>query len=495
MNMGITAPMMVLLAIVFLCLHAGLMLLVPAHAIAMSYLFLVTAPVLAFAAALRRGVTVGLAPAHGWSLLAASLLLWTCGMILSLREDLFLANRNVAPGESMLFYVLYGVPIFYAVATVGVKTSPLQRGIDAILVMTLGYLYFALMFSWIDLQGASNPIAAQMIAGMFDLENSFLAITTIIRFFAADTLDRRHFFGALAAFTCAYAVIAAYYNHHVALDVAPDIGTLYDLVIDVPFLILMVLAWMGPTRISQTLDPPLGLVRFVRSGSPLLLALAVLVVALLLLRQHFALGVTGVLIALLGYGLRSILSQVHQIQMEDTLRQDRTMLAEMAMRDSLTGIPNRRAFEETLHREWRQALRGQQPMSLLLVDIDLFKQYNDRYGHLAGDACLREVASVLQHALRRPADLLARYGGEEFVLVLPNTRPNGAREVATRLCQQVSQLQLHHDDSPTHCVTVSIGVASMVPVDGTAPDALISTADSALYAAKRNGRNRVEWRA
>ena len=493
MSKGTAAPIMVLFAVALVCLHAASILLVPAHAMAMSYLFLIAAPVLAFASVLRRGWIAGLAPTRGWSLIAASMLLWTWGMIISLREDLFLANSNVAPGGSMLFYVLYGVPIFYAVATVGVETSSMQRGIDAVLVLTLGYLYFALMFSWISLQGASNPIAAHVIADMFDLENGFLAAATIIRFLAADTLERRHFFGVLAVFSGLYAVIAAYYNHHVALDVAPNIGNLYDPLVDVPFLAVMVLAWIGPTRISQTLGPPIDLVRFVRSGSPLVLALAVLAIALLLLRQHFELGVAGVVIAVLGYGLRSILSQVSQIKTQDQLRQDRTMFAEMAMRDSLTGVPNRRAFEEALEREWRQALRSQQAISLLLVDIDLFKQYNDRYGHLAGDACLREVAGVLQRALRRPADLLARYGGEEFVLVLPNTRAKGAQEVASRLCKQVSQLQLCHEDSLTRYLTVSIGVTSTVPTDGMAPDALILAADHALYTAKRNGRNRVEW--
>jgi diguanylate cyclase (GGDEF)-like protein len=379
------------------------------------------------------------------------------------------------------------------VATIGVETSRMQRSIDAILAITLGYLYFALMFSWTTLQGTANTTAANMVAGMFDLENAFLVVTATIRFLAADTLQRRHFFGVTAAFSGLYAVIAAYYNHHVALDVAPDIGSLYDLIVDVPFLALMILALQGPTRISQTLNPPIGLVRFVRSGSPLLLALAVLVVALLLLRLHFGLGTAGAVIAVLGYGLRSILSQVDQIKTEDALRQDRTMLTQMAMHDGLTGVLNRRAFEEALQREWRLALRGQQTISLLLVDIDLFKQYNDRYGHLAGDACLRDVADVLQRALQRPADRLARYGGEEFVLVLPNTSPSGAQKVATRLCQQVARLQLQHDDSPTRCLTVSIGVASLMPSDDSVPDDLISSADRALYSAKHKGRNRVEW--
>jgi diguanylate cyclase (GGDEF)-like protein len=488
--------MMVVFAIALLLLHELSIWLVPAHAIAVSYGFLVAAPVLALANAIRRCAITGFALERGWSLAATSLLLWTFGMISSLREDLFLANSNAAPGESMLFYVLYGVPILYAVATVGGEAgSRTQQILDAVLVITLGYLYFALMFSWITLQGAANPIAAERIAEMFDVENGFLVLTTTIRFLAADTVERRHLFGVLAAFTFLYAATAAYYNHHVALGVAPNIGNPYDPLVDLPFLTFAVMAWHGPSRISQTLNPPLALVRFVRSGAPLFLALGVLAIALLLLRQHFELGVAGIVVAVLGYGLRSILSQVHHSVTEDALRNDRSMFAEMAMRDSLTGVPNRRAFEEALEREWRVALRSRQPISVLLIDVDLFKQYNDRYGHLAGDACLRQVADVLQKALRRPGDMLARYGGEEFVLILPNTAGAGAHKVASRLCKQVSQLGIPHDDSVTQSLTISAGVASITPEENITPDQLISSADRALYEAKRKGRNRVELAA
>jgi diguanylate cyclase (GGDEF)-like protein len=484
--------MMVLLAIGFILLHVVLILVLPAHAMAVSYAFLIAAPLLASCTAIRRGLISSLSPARGWSLVALSLLLWTLGMVSSLRLDL-LGNTNVAPGESMLLYILYGVPISYVAATVGLESgSYVQRGVDALLAISLGYLYFALMFSWTTLQGTSSPQSGQMIATMFDVEDGFLAVTTTVRFFASDTLKQRHLFGALAAYTCLYAIIAAYYNHHVALDVAPDIGSVYDVMIDIPFLLFAVLILRGSSHVTPTPDPPIGLVRLVRTGSPLLLALSVLAIALLLLRQHFSLGVTGVVVAVLGYGLRSILSQVKQIEAQDKLRNDHTAMVELALRDSLTGVHNRRAFEEAIEREWRLALRTQQAMSLLLVDIDLFKQYNDLYGHLAGDTCLRDIATVLQEAVQRPSDLLARYGGEEFVLILPGTSLAGAREVAARLCKMVRQLNVRHDDSPIHRVTISVGVASMLPVEGAMQNELVAAADRALYEAKRKGRNRVE---
>ena len=485
--------MMPLLAIGFILLHAMGVLLLPAHAIAASYAFLLAAPLLAFACALRRGLMVGLHHSHGWSLIALSMLLWTAGMFTSLCQDLILRNFNVAPGATMLLYILYGVPITYAVATVGVDVrSGMQRGIDAVLAVLLGYLYFVLMFSWTTLQGVSSRESAEMIAFMLDLENAFLAAMTTIRFFAANTPRLRHLFGAVAAFTWLYGLIAAYYNHHVALDVAPDIGTVYDVLIDVPFLVFILMAWRIRQPSARALNPPEGLVRFVRIGSPLLLALSVLAIALLVVRQRFALGVTGVVAAVLGYGLRSILSQVQQIEAVDQLRSDQTVLVELALHDGLTGIPNRRAFEEAIEREWRLALRTQQPVSLLLIDVDLFKQYNDRYGHLAGDDCLRAVAEILTQAVQRPSDLLARYGGEEFVLILPSTPPSGARDVAERLCNLVQQRHLHRDDSPVGHVTISIGAASIVPAQGTLSDELVASADRALYAAKRKGRNRFE---
>ena len=255
--------MMPLLAIAFMLLHALCVLLLPAHAIAASYVFLVAAPLLAFASALRRGLMVGLHHSNGWSLIALSMLFWGAGMLTSLFQDLVFHNLNVAPGATMLLYTLYGVPITYAVATVGVdQRSVMQRGIDAVLAALLGYLYFVLMFSWTTLQGVSRRESSEMIALMFDLENAFLAAMTTIRFFAANTPRMRHLFAAMAAFTWLYGLSAAYYNHHVALDVAPDIGTVYDVVVDVPFVVFIMLAWRIRQPSARALDPPEALVQF-----------------------------------------------------------------------------------------------------------------------------------------------------------------------------------------------------------------------------------------
>lgn len=170
-------------------------------------------------------------------------------------------------------------------------------------------------------------------------------------------------------------------------------------------------------------------------------------------------------------------------------------LSRLSSVDGLTGIPNRRVFDDTLVREWRRAERRNAPLSLLLLDIDHFKEYNDCYGHQAGDDCLRAVAGSLDRALRRSSDLAARYGGEEFVIVLPETDAEGARNVAENVLEIVRGLGIEHARSQTASrVTISIGVAMAIPArdDDSGWKKLLGSADAALYQAKDNGRNRIE---
>jgi diguanylate cyclase (GGDEF)-like protein/hemerythrin-like metal-binding protein len=160
--------------------------------------------------------------------------------------------------------------------------------------------------------------------------------------------------------------------------------------------------------------------------------------------------------------------------------------------DGLLGIANRKHFDERLEAEWRRASRDAKPLSLLMIDIDYFKWYNDTYGHQAGDACLRSVAQTAAGVLSRPGDLLARYGGEEMVAVLPDTDLKGARAVALDICAKLEELHIPHGASPiADHVTVSIGVASIAANKNSNPDAIIGAADRALYLAKESGRNRV----
>ena len=170
-------------------------------------------------------------------------------------------------------------------------------------------------------------------------------------------------------------------------------------------------------------------------------------------------------------------------------------LASLASADGLTGVANRRAFDRGLEREWRRAVRARAPLSLLLIDVDFFKAYNDRYGHAAGDSCLREIASALAVGARRAGDLVARYGGEEFGIVLPGCSDESARLLAERLREGVAGLKLPHDASEVvSYVTISVGGVTAMPRSGATAGDLIRAADEALYEAKRAGRDRVHHR-
>jgi diguanylate cyclase (GGDEF)-like protein len=165
-------------------------------------------------------------------------------------------------------------------------------------------------------------------------------------------------------------------------------------------------------------------------------------------------------------------------------------LSRLSFVDGLTGITNRRGFDDYLAREWKRATRTGASLGLILVDVDHFKAFNDRYGHLAGDDCLKQVAQTLAANTRRPADLAARYGGEEFAVVLPDTDALEATFVAESLRAGVEALHVRHEASSTSDhVTISLGVAACVPAPGDSTQSLLDAADQALYAAKRRGRN------
>jgi hemerythrin len=163
-----------------------------------------------------------------------------------------------------------------------------------------------------------------------------------------------------------------------------------------------------------------------------------------------------------------------------------------AQTDGLLRIANRKYFDSRLNDEWNRAIREQYSIGLLMIDVDFFKNYNDRYGHQAGDACLQAVAKAASVKMVRAIDLLARYGGEEFVVMLPNTEVEGAHKVALSICDAVSRLNLPHAASRVaDHVTVSVGVASILPDRESVSGQLVAAADQALYAAKQQGRNRV----
>jgi len=203
------------------------------------------------------------------------------------------------------------------------------------------------------------------------------------------------------------------------------------------------------------------------------------------------------LIARIRYHSKAYLNQIQRDEAYQALHQSQRKLVEinielqrLTMIDGLTGLSNRRYFDEFLAMQWKLAIRDQKPISLLMIDVDDFKGYNDTYGHLAGDEVLKLVAATIQESFRRPTDVTARFGGEEFVVILPSTPQAALRLLGDRLCRQVENLNLPHADSTVgKWVTVSIGGTSTIPRSSEPFLPFIQDADEALYEAKRAGKN------
>ncbi len=205
------------------------------------------------------------------------------------------------------------------------------------------------------------------------------------------------------------------------------------------------------------------------------------------------------LIARIRYHSQAYISQLERAEAFRALEKSQKELAEaneilekLSTLDGLTGVPNRRRFDEVLNKEWQRSVRHSTSLSLIMIDIDFFKFYNDTYGHQGGDECLIRVAKALEGAARRETDLVARYGGEEFAVILPETGSKGAFEVAEALRAIIDTENIPHDSSKV-CdhVTISVGVATWLPEKGASPVQLLAAADQALYKSKEDGRNRV----
>ncbi len=176
---------------------------------------------------------------------------------------------------------------------------------------------------------------------------------------------------------------------------------------------------------------------------------------------------------------------------DEEQRVETASLKQLAAVDALTGLANRRSFDETLLREWRRCARSGTSLALAMMDVDYFKKFNDAYGHVAGDACLRRIARVIEECAKRPGDVAARYGGEEFALILPGSDIAGAVQLAQSVCNAVREIAIAHQGSSLGYATLSIGVAAVTPQAEDDSQNLIAAADAMLYEAKKAGRNRV----
>jgi len=481
--------MSILLPVVFLLSEVAFLVFVPDLAGPAAYVLMVAAPLLAALACAWRGRSEA-APARGaWFMLAAALSIWSLGAFSNLWQELVLGNANLMYRDSSLAFNLAAVPIAFLIASEWQPAGRrLVRVFDGVLALTLGFAYFLLAWTMLTARGAPDLAGVAVMIGLEDAENVFLLGGALVRWLAADDDAERDLFRSLAIYLAVYTALIVNNNHVLAGD--PRFGPQFGVLITIAFALLAAFALHGPATVMP-LHPWPRLVRAVRVASPLVLAGVLLIVSLFLIRVSYAAGAAGILIAVIGYGLRNTVAQMRHIERGDTLQRERSELQTLAWTDALTGVPNRYFLDEALDRVWRRDLRARRPLAVLMIDIDHFKLLNDRYGHPTGDACLRQVARVLQSALVRPGDVLARYGGEEFIALIQDADAAGGQVVGERLRAAVEGLRIEHRGSPFGIVTISVGVASATPVGDAAPTSLIQAADRALYEAKCAGRNQV----
>lgn len=425
-----------------------------------------------------------------WLVLA--FLLWIGGQIATLIEG-SVSGIEGSLHSSVLLFSLFGMPFLaVAAASRGTLSSRLTLILDSVTVVTLTYAFLLYNADVVSQSLQDAPRAFALISRNFFIEGVLLALVSVGRLFAAETQEDWGLFFVLSEFLVVDLALATWFNYGGADSPAFMVRAAVYGLMPAPFLWL---AW----RLSQPLPTRkvLPLVTaspraMLISVGPSLLTISLVLLAAQLMTAHPALSGVFMVIAIALYVVRNMVTQSWLIQNRDALAESERELRTIARTDPLTGIGNRRLFDEAFEIEWDRATRAQTSIALLLLDVDTFKAYNDTYGHEAGDRCLQSVALALRVALPRAGDVIARYGGEEFAVLLPNTTAANAGIVAQRVHDQIRAFALPHASSPLGIVSVSIGVSAVVPRRGDLYQTLMADADLALYAAKRAGRNRTE---
>jgi diguanylate cyclase (GGDEF)-like protein len=485
-------------ACVFLCLDAVCWLTPALRTGAVSYLFQILAPIVALLACTWRERVVAHRWKRLWILLSSGVVFWICGILLAAWEDLFQHVPFETPFISDFVYFFAGVPMLFALSTPGDgQRFGLFSWLDWIQAAFAGYLTYITIFSVLPFSSQPmHPISLPVLVLTYNVENTVLAAGSALRLLASPRgSEERNFFGTMLIFEIVYGAGTAVYNHHGMKLAGHDPADMFS---TVPFILLACMALALPRpRVGEVPARRRPAEMFIDHASPVFFTLALLTLGLIVLRTYFVTGIVAIGVALAVYGVRTTVLQTRYLQTQYALQEARDRLEAISLQDGLTGIANRRSFDQALRQEWHRAARNGQPLALLLIDLDAFKNLNDTRGHRAGDRALTDVAGALRAVAARSGDLVARYGGEEFAVILPDTPLEAALAMAERMRAAVRALQIANETPLGPWVTASVGVAvaEMTAADISIADAaerLIDAADLALYKAKQWGRNRVE---
>ncbi|MBD8880122.1 GGDEF domain-containing protein [Rhodanobacter sp. 7MK24] len=427
--------------------------------------------------------------------LAISLGLWTLGVATLLVQIDLLHSLVDMTNYTYLLFVGYGVPLLYvAVAFGDPYSSRWQKMLDASLLVLLGLLYWVSIVDVLDAHGSLSPTSLWYVRHALDAVNVFLAVAHVARWLTASSVASRRFFRITSVYLVGYVVCIGIHNHADMESVGVSfMSILGDVLPPVPFIALALMLHHWRNAPSEAAASGSGVLQRIALGvSPILFLLAIFAVGLSIDDRRTGQVLLIVGLAMAAYILRTVHVQYHYVQAQDRLQGMTRALERLSYTDAVTDLPNRRAFDHAFVREWAASARVPDGMSLLMIDIDRFKDYNDLYGHQAGDHCLRTVARLIAGTLHRPADFCGRYGGEEFVILLPGTQLAGAEVVACRILERIHTANLPYATGIDGRVTVSIGVSARNATDVQA-ESLMERADRNLYRAK--GRGRDQWDA
>jgi len=464
------------------------------NALKVSYPFMIATPLLAAAVCGRRARISEPRMRFAWLMIAGSMMLWSAGMFTSALEYFAAHAVGNLAGLSDLLFLLYGVPILLVISSsMEGERSPLFLWLDAMQAICAGCLIYVLMFGRLPFEHQHpEPISMPLVVATYNVVNVFLAAAATLRLFAhSSRREEGRMYRILTSYLWFYAVVAAINNYLVAR--LGDQTGFVDLLADPSFLLVCLCVVLLPVSQARRSFGRMPAARYIDNASPIVYTTVLLALSAISMRRHFYLGMLGIALALAVYAIRSTILQNRYMRSEQSLREAHDRLEELSLQDGLTGVANRRCFDAFAEREWSRAVRMQHPISLLLIDLDHFKNINDKYGHRMGDHCLVQVAGALREALPRDGDLLARYGGEEFAAVLVDADREGAETVANRMRQAVRGLRVENEIDARDFMTVSIGISTYRFPEGGSLEELVEASDRALYRAKESGRDRVEY--
>ena len=408
--------------------------------------------------------------------------------IIALKRTIY-EQHNPTPGALLICSAVYAVLVILSCSTT-FRSGMVRVAnfIDGAMAIALTALFFVQIFSIVSLNGSDNLNDTLFIVRMYDVLGVFMTLCAGVRLLGAERAPRRHFFFVLAVYLLTSTLFGAVRNRLLLAY-----GSEYlELMLLPQYLVFGLLCLRPLPRWLVAFHPRPSMVYVAESLSPLFLGLGLLGVSISIWNGHPVLGAAGVSVTVIGYGIRNVITQSEQMATEHSLRVLQSELENLVVTDPLTGIANRRGFDAALERLWNRVQSSDMQLSILMIDIDHFKRFNDNFGHALGDTCLTAVATCLDKILTPLGCFVARYGGEEFAVLLPATTLEQAIEIGETLRRSVTDIRLPNADEPLR-VTVSIGLANYEESKASNGKALLVIADEALFDAKSRGRNQVAW--